>query len=718
MFKRFHKEVLIFLFFIILALIWTYPLIFKIHTSIFSDPEWTFDSLGVLRGIWWQKYALVNKLPSNFDSLVAHPFGVNLSTQNPQSAMSCSLVLLSLWEDEFFAYNFYVLASYVLSAILMYYLIYHLTLNRVSSTIGGLVYSFAPNHSLLSFAYLGLAAIQWMPLYVLSLFKLDKERSYRSAFLCGIIFSFVTLSNPYYGYFMFVFTIGFILFKTVFRWICQRKVESREQRASSGKYFKVIIVAVSIALLTILPFTYSIIKTLLSPSQSVEAQSLGYVRSYADLYRYSARVSDYFAPSEYHPILGKIDFWFIRPYTKPSRVWADRTLYLGMVPLFLTVYGVIGWWRRKRRKMSNKKEDFMIPFFVFSVFLAFLFSLSPTVNILGTPIPAPSFFMYKIAPMFRYLARFGTVVILGISVLAGFGVKELLSRIQGKIKQAGVTLFIAGFIIFEFMVIPPFRNVDLSETPTVYKWLASQPEDVVIAEYPWLGRTEWRHHEEYTFYQRVHQKKMVNGAPPWSLGEAIRKEARYVRRPETASVLSYLGAKYVIVHRDAYSPEDIERINSNPGLVFVKDFPEAVVYEVTAEKPDLVRVYWKSFAMWERWGDGSAWRWAGNNATMWLCNTGEENIQIDFEFTVLSFYRERTLEVFLNDKPIKSMQVSAPADSSLAHRVSLGNLELKPGENIIKFFTPQGTDKIDDILHNGDQRRVSFAFSGFEIKRK
>lgn len=709
--QRFHKEILIFLFFIILTAIWTHPLIFRMHTSILGDPEWTFDSLGGLRGVWRAKYAWLNKLPSDVDSLIAHPFGGYVLRVDPQPLLYFPLLMLSFWKDEVFASNIYVLANYVLSAIMMYYLVYYLTKNRISSAVAGLVYSFTPDHSLLSFAYAGMATFQWMPLYILFLLKLDKDKSYKSAIYCALSFSLVSLSVLYYGYFMVVFTAGFILFKVVFGQVNRRRIGIGEQKTGSGKYFRVLMVAACIVLITILPFTYSIIKTTLSSSESAEAVSMGHVRPLSDLYRYSARVSDYFAPSEYHPIFGKIDFWFIKPYAKPSRVWADRTLYLGMMPLFLMVYGVIRWGKRKKRKVSGKREDFIISFFIFSAFLAFIFSLAPTIKVFGTPIPMPSFFMYKIAPMFRYLARFGTVVILCVSVLAGFGIRELLRRVQNKGRQVVITCFVVGFILFEFTVIPPFRNVDLSKTPPVYEWIASQSEDVVIAEYPWLGPTEWRHHEEYLFYQRVHQKKMVNGARGGTFGDAVRREAIKVRNPETASILSYLGAKYVIVHKDAYNPEKIKKIDANPGLRFLRDFPSAVVYEVVAEKPDLVKVFWKSFAMWERWDDGSAWRWAGNNAIIWLCNTGQENIQIDFEFTVLSFYRERTLQIFLNDKLLKSMQVSSPLDITLAQRVSLRDLKLKPGENIIRFFTPQGTDKIDDILHNGDGRRVSFAFS-------
>ncbi len=711
--KKFYKEILIFLFFIFLTFLWTYPLVFRMHTGIFSDPEWMFDSLGSLHGIWWQKCAWLNGFPSTFNHLVAFPFGVNTSRQVTQPCLVYPLLVLSLWQNELFAHNFLTLVSFVLSAVFSYCLLYYLTKNKLASMVSGLIFSFPPNHFLQAFSHLDQAQIQWMPLYVLSLLILNEQRSYRSAFFLAFTFSMVTLSCAYLGYFMVIFTVGFILFN-MYKWGQSGK---KRNRNALRKYVKIILVAVSLSLIIILPFYWLAIETILSPSKLDEAVSSGYVRPLKDLYKYSARVSDYFAPSEYHPIFGKIDFWFMKPYTKPSRHWAERTLYLGMMPLFLTVYGVMRWWKRKKRKMSSGRENFIIPFFIFSAFLAFLFSLTPTVNIFGIPIPTPSFFMHKIAPMFRCSCRFGTVVILCISVLAGFGIKELLGRVQNKGRRVAVSSFIIGFILFEFTVIPPFRNVDLSKTPPVYKWLASEPSDVVIAEYPWIGSIQEKHYE-YLFYQRVHQKRMVNGAPGWTFGEAVRKQARKIGNPETASILSYLGAKYVIVHKDAYNSGDIEKINGNPDLVFVKNFPSAIVYEVVTESPELVTIFWKSFAMWERWDDGSVWRWAGNNATMWLCNTMEENIQIDFKFTVLSFYRGRTLRIFLNDKLIKSMQVQAPSDISLAHRVSLKNLELKPGENIIKFFTPQGTDKIDDILHNGDQRMVSLAFSNFKIKKR
>jgi len=75
-------EVIIFSFFILLTLVITYPLVFKMNSSIFSDPEWTFDSLGFIHGLWMEKYARLNNIDYGKDDMVAYPFGVGGDRSN------------------------------------------------------------------------------------------------------------------------------------------------------------------------------------------------------------------------------------------------------------------------------------------------------------------------------------------------------------------------------------------------------------------------------------------------------------------------------------------------------------------------------------------------------------------------------------------------------------------------------------------------------------
>ncbi len=704
-------EIVIFSFFILLTTVITYPLIFNMNNSIFGDPEWTFDSLGFIHGLWSIKDRLLNDVNHGQNNMVAYPFGVSGDTGKLKLYTSplAPLLLLVVWKNEIFAYNIYILASFILSGIFMYYLCFYLTKNRLASLASSIIFSFCSNHFLQAFSHMGMAQIQWMPLYILSLILVYERRTYLSAVFCGIAFSLVVLMNYYFGYFMIIFTAGIILFRVGYG----VRGTGHGLRDIRLKTLKVIILAGVVALVMILPSTYDTIKNIIQPQKSEAVISTQYRRAYSDLFTYSARTYDYLLPSEYHPVFGGLTRKIVKEITGGKRHWAERTLYLGITPLFLAIMGVVGWRRRRRLKIAKLGGNFYIPLFLFSAALAFYSSLSPIIGFWKIKIPTPSFFLYRMAPMFRVYARMGFVVTLCVAVLAGFGLRDILANIKRRRKQIAVVLTFSSLILFEYTLVPPFRNVDLSETPPIYKWLASRPSDVVIAEYPWLRSIDERHFE-YLFYQRVHQKKMVNGAPRGSLGEAIMKEARYVDDPDTASLLSHLGAKYVIVHKDSYVTEDIQRISKNPGLVFVEDFPKAVVYEVVAKKTDLVKVFWKSFAMWERWDDGAAWRWAGNNATLWLCNTKEENVQIDFEFNVLPFHRERTLEIFLNDELVESMKVPVVPEPSLSQRVPL-KMELMLGENIVRFFCPEGETKIDDVLHNGDERSVTFGFSNFEI---
>ncbi len=720
------KNLVLFLVFAGLTVVWTYPLIVRMHTSIFGDPRWTFDSLAIMRAIWWMKRTCAAGLAMDFDRLVGYPFGVDLGRAAvSQPLSSYPTLLLALWKGEFFSYNFYVMASYVLSAVSMFCLAYYVTRDRAAGFFAGLIYSFAPNRALQSFSHMGLAGTQWMPLYVLALLLLYRERSYRSAVLCGLTFSLVTLSIYYHGYFMLLFTVGFVVFLLIRQWrrpVPGSGTAGTPAGAPARSGFKLAALACTIVAAAVLPFTYRVVMTTLAPSRSQEAASLQYIRPAGDFERYAARVTDYIAPSEYHPVWGKVDFWFIKPYDKPSRHWSERTLYLGVVPLGLAVYGVVAWRRRKRRRTgsgagdSREGEDFVVPFLVFSAFLAFVFSLGPSVKVMGAHIPLPGALLYRVAPMFRALARLGAVVMLCVSVLAGLGVRGLLGRLRSAAGKTAVILCLAAVIIFEFTVIPPFRNADYSSVPPEYEWLALQPDGTVIAEYPWVSYTDQLHMDTYLFWQRVHGKPMVNGAPEWSISSRFRRRAEDIEEAGAAALLDYLGATHVFLHKDACRPGTLEKVTRNPGLHLVKEFPGSAVFEVAAQKPDLVQFLWKGFSRGERWSDGRSWRWAGDGALVWVGNSGAEQAPVDVSFSVLSFARERTLEVYLDDELIRSILVGAPGDPSQAPGVRIPGLLLEPGQNILRLSSPQGEDRIDDVLDNGDMRVVAFAFSDIVIE--
>ena len=548
------------------------------------------DSAATVYSLWRMKYTWGEGMPYYFNALVASPFGVDFSG----GIQSLPLVKffgkwLAILTSEVLAYNLIILLSFPLTGITMYYLVHHLTKNKVVSLVSGIIFAFCPYHLTHSWAHLSLSNIQWMPLYVLTLFKLDENRSYVNALLCALAFCLNALSDPHYGYFMGVCTVAFLLFKLLYG----MRFKLRD--------LKVGMAAVGIALTIILPFHYRALKTAFLEPKTEAITSMGYVRPFKDLFYKSAKPLNYFLPAVEHPLLGKYTRRFLGSIFY-GRTTGEHTLYLGCVPVFLSLVAIRNW--RKRGKKSPDlqggplgrhppvatRKDFAVGFFIFAALIAILFSQSPYWQVGPLRIPFPSYFMYKILPMVRVYARFGIVVMLSVAVLAGIGLANILGKMTSRKWQTVITSMLIGLVLFEFWNWPPFRVRDVSKTPPAYDWLANQPGDFTIAEYPLTGSSNHVHYE-YLFWQRIHQKRLVNGAVPGTYAEKVRKSIVDITDPETPGVLAWLGAKYVVFHSDKYvlDEEAVEVIGEQPdlsrqpGLELIKKFDNVGLYRVTAQ---------------------------------------------------------------------------------------------------------------------------------------
>ncbi|MBA7669060.1 hypothetical protein ES703_77187 [subsurface metagenome] len=240
------------------------------------------------------------------------------------------------------------------------------------------------------------------------------------------------------------------------------------------------------------------------------------------------------------------------------------------------------WQTGKLANWSTKTQK-GVSFFLFAGIVALIFSHSPYTEIGNFRILFPSYFIYKVFPMFRCYARFGIVVMLCVSVLAGIGLASILKKMKSA-KRRRVFLSIVLLLIFiEFAPTLPAPMVNAVNPPPVYEWFSKQEGDFTIVEYP--IETDY----EYLFWQRIHQKRMVNGALPGTYADEVRKEIVDILKPETPGILKYLGARYVILHPDKYlKSEDVPVIGEVPdvskqrGLRLIKTFEEARVYEVIA----------------------------------------------------------------------------------------------------------------------------------------
>ncbi|MFH1905637.1 MAG: YfhO family protein [bacterium] len=560
------------LIFAILTLLMTWPVILNINKYIYGYPD---DTLATLAGLWHHKFAILHNLDPGLRPHIAFPFGEGVS---PYSYPIFEQItgILTLLTNEIVTWNMLSVSNFILSAIFMYLLVKYLTKNKISALISGLIYGFCPHICMQSFNHIHMAAIQWMPLYILFLLKLIFERSYRNAVLCGVFYALVVFSNPYYGYYMLLFTAIFIVF------LLLKHIKNLGQVIKKDKFkiLKLAGIAFFSALIIVVSFEHKVIKAIFSKSKSRETQAV-YIRPLEGLRFSSARPKDFLLPPRTNPILKNIS----KPFMSPDfGSMIDHTLYLGYTPLILSIIAVCFWRRRKNSKLKtqNSKLSFVVPFFVV-VFFAFGIMSSPPwipigalkLNSAPFKLPMPSYFLHKLFPMFRYYSRMVVVMMISLSVLSGIGIKFLLEKF--KIKNLKLKIIFAGVIFVligvEYINIPPFHYFD-STPPKLYTWLAKQEGEFnsAIAEYPMLaGRTP---HYGYFFWQRVHKQKLVNGGDRYRLEKLL-----HIDNPQTVQQLRKWGVKYVIVHRDLY--KDYEKEYNIPmpiideeklGLKLIKSF--------------------------------------------------------------------------------------------------------------------------------------------------
>jgi hypothetical protein len=572
-FKICRREILIFLFFIFLTLLATYPLVFRMRSGIYGYPG---DSFTTLWKFWWLKHSIWQRhISPFFCSYQAAPFGVNLKAL-PQIGFHFYFVPgVLFFFNEILTYNIILLLGFFLSAVTMYFLVYHFTRDKVSSMVSGIIYAFCPFHSLHAMHHLSLASTQWMPLYLLTLFKLSEVRNFRNIFFCALAFSLVVFFDYYYGYLMAIATIVFLFFQL--GGALRKKVPMGEIIKNS----RIIFITLVIVLIFILPFTYNAAKAfLLTPKHAVSTE-VGYVRPFHDLFSYSARLFDYLLPSGTNPLLGKH-----RPDPLLSPHALERTLYLGWVGIFLSIIAFRTWRRKSRRRQLKETPGAQggVSFFCLLALVGFLFSLAPYLRLGNYKIFFPSYFMYKLVPMFRVYARFGVLIILSVSVLAGIGLCQLLAKMKSTKGKGILVSFIILLILLEFNHSPPFHNTDLSHIPEVYRWLAQREGDFIIAEYP---LESYQGSGYYFLWQRIHKKRMVNGALPGTKAYQTTEKLVNLSCPETVKVLKDLEVKCLILHPERYLESDevevlggLPALEENPDLKLVRTFPGGRVYVI------------------------------------------------------------------------------------------------------------------------------------------
>ncbi|RKY34659.1 MAG: hypothetical protein DRP78_06280, partial [Candidatus Omnitrophota bacterium] len=583
------KEVFAGIVFILISIYATFPLIFHLTESFYGTKT---DPLAWIWTFWWYKYAYLHSLPANFVPILAYPFGLHKVMLYPLWDWLNQFLSISL--GEITAYNFQVMLSFFLSGISMYCLSYYFTKSRISALFSGIIFTLCPYHFARAWDHLCLSNMHWMVFYILALFMFAKETTLKRALICGLCFSLIgQFSSYYYVYFMIIFTALFIVFAV--------SIGLKRRKFNLRNIFHIALLASAgciAACIIVLPQSWTYLKmVILSPEQACTA---GIIRPFNHLFADSAMPLNYFLPAVYHPVLGRITSFFIDTPLYGENSGAEQTLYLGVIPLILSFIGYKKWKQSRKNGLSSEQESFVIKFWAIGFFVFMIFSFSPYWGARsGLHILFPSYFLFQIAPMFRNYARFGVLVMISVCVLSGFGLKYLLKNIKDSRQKILLACIILIMTMFEFLNMPPYRITN-ADIPEVYLWLKTQPVNI-IAEYP-LEADE----RQLLFWQRIHQKALINGAVSGTEADLVKQKIIDIEAKYTAGILKFLGAEYVIVHKQKYSNYEggvivgrVPELTENENFELVKSFEQNDVFRIISEpvNPDIVSLSNQSHLM-------------------------------------------------------------------------------------------------------------------------
>lgn len=509
--------------YLLLAVALTWPVARQPDSVVLGDYG---DTRGWIAWMWAKSEGM---LEGPTHPLIAAPYGGNNSPVIAQPLSEWLAIQLALAWGEVAAANLFVIIGLTLTAFSTHWVVARLVRNRAAAFVAGVAFGFCP--AAVMQAYGGHAAYAFnvfVPLFVLALLHNRERRTWPSAITVGASFAGIMFTATYFGYFAIYVWTYFFAFE------CYRErsrglgivVASHGRAALSG-------------LALVLPISWPAIVSQLSASPAV-LEATGRARGLDELSAFSSRPWDFLLPSIDHPVLGSWVEDFVRSHLHGSNVF-EQTLYLGVTPMVLVAVGTVLAIRRR----FSPAHTHCFALFALGAACMLLLSLPPQIG----ELPTPSYFAHKVAPMFRVYARAGIFVSFFVAAAAAVVLAHLAARLP-KASFRAVAACALSILVFEFWSLPPGAARPLA-TPGVYRWLAVQPGEV-IAEYPMVYYADATFYS-YLFWQRIHRKKLVNGASPENAAAwAFWTQVRDLTHPETPARLKAAGVDYVIVHRDMY----------------------------------------------------------------------------------------------------------------------------------------------------------------------
>jgi hypothetical protein len=728
-----------------LTLLLAFPAILKMGVS--TPGNFFIDRNQNLWNMWWVNHALFDLHSNPFISnLLYYPFGVKLYLQTFSPYNLLVGLPVYFGAGRVAAFSFLMLLGFPTSAYGGYLLGRDLLRDKPFREWGalaaGLLWSFNAYHfAILRMEWLNLVAMQWIPLFVLCLFRLEKSRTRRSMLLNGglavLVYLLSLLTDYYYSLFLGIFCGLYLSWKAA-AWLkdyLARKSEAGQLR-DLGLLLGKIAGVFGLSALIFSP----ILAPTVSEITSKNYQNLGNVVGFSS---HSTDLLQLFLPPANQPWWGAgFGLWHTLNITELNNFGG----VIGYVALGL---GLLALGRFKG-----------LWFWVFNAGIWLVLSLGAVLSINGsnTGILLPGHWLNRLPLLniIRFTERYIIMAQLSFSILAAFGLVYLLNRVKdhrvGRLPVSGLlgSLFL-GLILLESN--PGFINPSTPLTvPKFTEAIAASNSasgvapDKAIFEMPVTNHgtdDTWR-----MYYQIFHQRPIFGGylsrtpvdwyrtgaftLPDWvdppanNTPDIVDKSSE-----QMIGLLNSQNIGFIVIYpadyngnKDRYENalklvnQALGESSGQPARPFYQD-DTAIVYKVPAVEPSHPLL-----TLGSGWENVEAVDKQKNIYQRWLDDTlldGELNVVLppqaagqpySLDFKVASPDKVRRLQVFVNDRQAGEVQVKPGTNE-----FKLANLSLKPGDNKI-FFRADPADGFfvpAEHAKTTDSRKLTLAFISIQV---
>jgi hypothetical protein len=568
--------------FTVLALLVTWPLASDLDGRIFGLPG---DSTGTIALLWQfaehEGYGLVG---TTHMDLTGAPFGWEFpNALNIQWAyVFVPATIATHVIGEIAAYNLVVLTGLVLSGAAMYLLVRSLGVHPLVAAWAGLAYTIFPWHIEKAHGHAGFVHLEGFPLLFLALLAWYRKPVLSRALLVAAASLLLWVTAGYFGLLGAVAVGAVLTVIAAFHW--------REFGFRTAAVHYAVGAGCALGAAALIFVLSSFGRT---------AEGVAPERGIGELSTYGARWWEYVLPSYENPLFGDDVGTYLFTRLHGSN-FSETSLFVGWLTMVLALLW-IGFVVLRRRAVRSVDVVVTVAMCVL-VAVALAFSLPSPLP--GTDVPTPSRLLWELVPQFRVPSRFVALVMTALVCLAALGLevvrRQLAGRTVGAVRGvASVALCgVAMAISFvELTIDPEPATTEVDDVPAYVRAVESAPQGA-LAEYP-LVRADQSLNSNYLFWQRVHERELVNGAQLGTFADAVGQAMVNPAARLTAPALAALGVSEIVMRPSAFvltgPVEPPEALGPGYRLLRRLDSGESV-WQVVAEPAPAIAAFGEGFS--------------------------------------------------------------------------------------------------------------------------